>query len=134
MGAACSLDASPLSIDEVIGFVAPPGAPPPAAHRSNLKVWRFFTTQGATDVGSAPLSLAGFAGFSAAECYVLLHVYRRRDGTTTNATDEGASVATTRRFLSRSVHPCIPRSNLHDDASIALPILVQPDLPRPVLS
>ena len=82
MGAACSLDASPLSIDEVIGFVAPPGAPPPAAHRSNLKVWRFFTTQGATDVGSAPLSLAGFAGFSAVECYVLLHVYRRRDGTT----------------------------------------------------
>ena len=92
MGAACSLDASPLSIDEVIGFVAPPGAPPPAAHRSNLKVWRFFTTQGATDVGSAPLALAGFAGFSAAECYVLLHVYRRRDGTT-NTLEPGAQRA-----------------------------------------
>eukprot|EP00965_Chrysotila_dentata_P217228 6189866-Pleurochrysis_carterae.AAC.1 len=84
MGASASLDSTPLELSELLNF-RPTGALPPLRYRSNIKVWRFYVHEGPLDVRSAPVSakLLGdpnaIAHFSAKECYVLLHIYCRRE-------------------------------------------------------
>lgn len=78
MGAELSVDAEPPDIDALLSFR--PSCPPKSSpYRSNLKVWRFFATDGSLEVRSKAISIGSFSGFSEHESYVLLHIYRRSE-------------------------------------------------------
>ena len=78
MGQACSVESRPPELQEVISF-RPTGPLPATSYRSNLKIWRFFATANPLDIQSAAVVPQSFKGFDAEECYVLLHIYRRKD-------------------------------------------------------
>ena len=78
MGQACSVESRPPELQEVISF-RPTGPLPATSYRSNLKIWRFFATANPLDIQSAAVIPQSFKGFDAEECYVLLHIYRRKD-------------------------------------------------------
>jgi hypothetical protein len=79
MGNQVSFDAEPLSLDDLIAYR--PSAStvlPPLKFRSNIKAWRFYATDAPLQVRHAPLK-PGFSTFEPTECYVVLHIYRRKE-------------------------------------------------------
>ena len=80
MGAKVSLDAKPPELGELAAIRPPNGPLPAAKFRSNLKMWRFFATEsGPLDVSSQAVQPRSFRGFDSRECYMILHIYARRD-------------------------------------------------------
>ena len=79
MGNCTSVSSRPPELAEIIAY-RPSGPLPPASQRSVLMVWKFHPTSNPLDVRSAAVVPQSFSGFDANECYVLLHIYRRKEG------------------------------------------------------
>ncbi|KAL1524506.1 hypothetical protein AB1Y20_019400 [Prymnesium parvum] len=92
MGANLSLDAKPPEIEALLTY-EPSGPSTPSLHRSNLKVWRFFPTEQPLEIASAAVAPSTFTGFDAKECYVLLHIYRRHDSTSSSLASRAGAAA-----------------------------------------